>query len=116
MLFLFPFPDLFLFVNLHAQVETEAVVWMQVVCWLLCLGAAGSLAVLQKEQVARHAIKLYRSKGATHGHSWMTSNCKRLVGLLRQNDVVVRKLAAAADAVRQDQTLSEPERLFQVPD
>lgn len=89
-------------------------VWMQVVCWLLCLGAAGSLAVLQKEQVARHAIKLYRSKGATHGHSWMTSNCKRLVGLLRQNDVVVRKLAAAADAVRQDQTLSEPERLFQV--
>uniref|UniRef100_A0A8C2XC36 Transmembrane and coiled-coil domains 3 n=1 Tax=Cyclopterus lumpus TaxID=8103 RepID=A0A8C2XC36_CYCLU len=66
------------------------------------------------DQVAQRAIKLYPSKGATHGHSWVTSNCKRLVGLLRQNNVVVRKLAAAADAVRQDQTLSEPERLFQV--
>ncbi|TNN67277.1 Transmembrane and coiled-coil domain-containing protein 3 [Liparis tanakae] len=97
-----------------STVETGVVFWMQVVCWLLCLGVAGSLAVLQKEQVARHAIKLYRSKGATHGHSWVTSNCKRLVGLLRQNDVVVRKLAAAADAVRRDQSLSEPERLFQV--
>ncbi|XP_068435940.1 transmembrane and coiled-coil domain-containing protein 3 isoform X2 [Clinocottus analis] len=87
---------------------------MQVVCWLLCLGAVGALAVLQKDQVAQHAIKLYRSKGATHGHSWVTSNCKRLVGLLRQKNVVVRKLATAADAVRGDQALSEPERLFQV--
>ncbi|XP_034416497.1 transmembrane and coiled-coil domain-containing protein 3 isoform X2 [Cyclopterus lumpus] len=90
---------------------------MQVMCWLLCLGTAGALVVLQKDQkdqVAQRAIKLYPSKGATHGHSWVTSNCKRLVGLLRQNNVVVRKLAAAADAVRQDQTLSEPERLFQV--
>ncbi|KAA8595818.1 hypothetical protein FQN60_011109 [Etheostoma spectabile] len=88
--------------------------WMQVVCWLLCLGTAGALVVLQKDQVAQHAIKLYRSKGATHGHSWVTSNCKRLVGLLRQKNVVVRKLAAAADAVRRDRALSEPERLFQV--
>ncbi|XP_059206855.1 transmembrane and coiled-coil domain-containing protein 3 [Centropristis striata] len=87
---------------------------MQVVCWLLCLGTAGALAVLQKDQVAQHAIKLYRGKGATHGHSWVTSNCKRLVGLLRQKNVVVRKLAAAADAVRRDRALSEPERLFQV--
>ncbi|XP_032382830.1 transmembrane and coiled-coil domain-containing protein 3 [Etheostoma spectabile] len=87
---------------------------MQVVCWLLCLGTAGALVVLQKDQVAQHAIKLYRSKGATHGHSWVTSNCKRLVGLLRQKNVVVRKLAAAADAVRRDRALSEPERLFQV--
>ncbi|XP_067442340.1 transmembrane and coiled-coil domain-containing protein 3 [Thunnus thynnus] len=87
---------------------------MQVVCWLLCLGLAGAVAVLQKDQVAQHAIKLYRSKGATHGHSWVASNCKRLVGLLRQKNVVVKKLAAAADAVGQDRALSEPERHFQV--
>ncbi|XP_023280111.1 transmembrane and coiled-coil domain-containing protein 3 [Seriola lalandi dorsalis] len=87
---------------------------MQVVCWLLCLGLAGALAVLQKDQVAQHAIKLYRSKGATQGHSWVASNCKRLVGLLRQKNVVVKKLAAAADAVGRDRALSEPERHFQV--
>ncbi|XP_062279860.1 transmembrane and coiled-coil domain-containing protein 3 [Scomber scombrus] len=87
---------------------------MQVVCWLLCLGLAGALAVLQKDQVAQHAIKLYRSKGATHGHSWVASNCKRLVGLLRQKNVVVKKLAVAADAVGRDRALSDPERHFQV--
>ncbi|XP_022623625.1 transmembrane and coiled-coil domain-containing protein 3 [Seriola dumerili] len=87
---------------------------MQVVCWLLCLGLAGALAALQKDQVAQHAIKLYRSKGATQGHSWVASNCKRLVGLLRQKNVVVKKLAAAADAVGRDRALSEPERHFQV--
>ncbi|KAL7406487.1 hypothetical protein ABVT39_020284 [Epinephelus coioides] len=87
---------------------------MQVVCWLLCLGTVGALGALHKDQVAQHAIKLYRSKGATHGHSWVASNCKRLVGLLRQKNVVVRKLAAAANGVRRDRTLSEPERLFQV--
>ncbi|XP_026233857.1 transmembrane and coiled-coil domain-containing protein 3 [Anabas testudineus] len=87
---------------------------MQVVCWLLCLGLAGALAVLQKDQVAQHAIKLYRSKGATHGHSWVANNCKRLVGLLHQKSVVVRKLAAAANAVGRDRALSEPERHFQV--
>ncbi|XP_045888438.1 transmembrane and coiled-coil domain-containing protein 3 isoform X2 [Micropterus dolomieu] len=88
---------------------------MQVVCWLMCLGTAGALAVLQKDQVAQHVIKLYRSKqGVTHGHSWVASNCKWLVGLLRQKNVVVKKLAAAADAVGRDRALSEPERRFQV--
>lgn len=89
---------------------------MQVACWLLCLGTAGALAVLQKDQVAQHAIKLYRGKGATQGHSWVASNCKRLVGLLHQKNVVVKKLAAAANAVGRDHSLSEPERHFQVPD
>lgn len=89
---------------------------MQVVCWLLCLGLVGALAVLQKDQVAQHAIKLYRSKGTTHGHSWVAGNCKRLAGLLRQKNVVVKKLAAAADGVGRDWTLSEHERHFQVPD
>lgn len=105
---------LLLSINPHTLVKTEAEFWMQVVCWLLCLGLAGAVAVLQKDQVAQHAIKLYRSKGATHGHSWVASNCKRLVGLLRQKNVVVKKLAAAADAVGQDRALSEPERHFQV--
>lgn len=89
---------------------------MQVVCWLLCLGLAGALAVVQKDQVAQHAIKLYRNKGVTHGHSWVASNCKRLVGLFRQKNVVVKKLASAADAVVRDRTLSEPEKQFQVLD
>lgn len=115
--FLFPFVGLFLFIDLHPRVKTEVEVWMQqVVCWLLCLGTAAALAVLQKDQVAQHAIKLYRTKGATHGHSWVASNCKRLVGLLRQKNVVVKKLAAAADAVGRDRTLSDPERHFQVPE
>lgn len=87
---------------------------MQAVCWLLCLSLPGALAVLHKDQVAQHAIKLYRSKGAAHGHSWVTNNCKQLVGLLRQKNVVVKKLTAAANAAGRDQTLSEPERHFQV--
>ncbi|XP_030575033.1 transmembrane and coiled-coil domain-containing protein 3 isoform X2 [Archocentrus centrarchus] len=87
---------------------------MQVVYWLLCLGLAGAFAVLHKDQVAQHAIKLYWTKGATHGHSWVAGNCKRLVGLLRQKNVVVKKLEAAADAVGKDRSLSEPEKHFQV--
>uniref|UniRef100_A0A3Q3WYI2 Cation/H+ exchanger transmembrane domain-containing protein n=1 Tax=Mola mola TaxID=94237 RepID=A0A3Q3WYI2_MOLML len=74
----------------------------------------GALAVLHRDQVAQKAIKLYRRKGATHGLSWVASNCKRLEGLLRQKNVVVKKLAAAADAVGRDLALSEAERHFQV--
>uniref|UniRef100_A0A8D3AGU8 Transmembrane and coiled-coil domains 3 n=1 Tax=Scophthalmus maximus TaxID=52904 RepID=A0A8D3AGU8_SCOMX len=66
------------------------------------------------DQVAQSAIKLYRSKGVRQGHSWGVGNCKRLVGLLRQKNVAVKKLAAAADAVGRDRALSESERLFQV--
>ncbi|XP_012728952.1 transmembrane and coiled-coil domain-containing protein 3 [Fundulus heteroclitus] len=87
---------------------------MQVLCWLLCLGLSEALAVLPKEQVARHAAKLYRSKTPAHGHSWVTNNCKRLVGLLRQKNVAVNKLAVAAVAAGRDQSLSEPEKHFQV--
>lgn len=87
---------------------------MQVVFALLCLGLVGTLAALQSDQVAQHAIKLHRGRGVTHGHSWVLSNCKRLAGLLRQKNAVVRKLAVAADAVGRDRALSEHERLFQV--
>lgn len=89
---------------------------MKVICWLLCLSTAGTLAVLQDDQVAQNAFKLYRSKEVAHGHSWVMRNCKRLVGLLRQKNVVVKKLATAADAVGQDLSLSEAERHFQVSD
>ncbi|KAM7015555.1 transmembrane and coiled-coil domain-containing protein 3 isoform 2-T3 [Tautogolabrus adspersus] len=87
---------------------------MQVVCWLLCLSTAGALVVLQKKQVAQQAIKLYRGKGAPQGYSWVAGNCKQLAGLLHKKNVVVKKLAAAAAAVGKDQSLSEPERHFQV--
>lgn len=87
---------------------------MQFVCWLLCLGLAGALAALPKDQVAQHALKLYRTRGTTLGHSWMANNCKLLVGLLHQKNVVVKKLSAAANAVGQDQALSEDERHFRV--
>ena len=89
---------------------------MQVICCLLCLGLAGALAALQKDQVAQHAIKLYRSKATSHGQIWVAKNCKRLVGLLHQKNVVVKKLEAAAAAVGRDQSLSEPEKHFQVPE
>lgn len=85
---------------------------MQALCWLLCLSTVSTLAVLHKDQVAQKAIKLYRRKGAPQG--WVTGNCKRLEGLLRQKNVVVKKLAAAADGVSRDLALSEAERHFQV--
>ncbi|XP_072321321.1 transmembrane and coiled-coil domain-containing protein 3 [Eucyclogobius newberryi] len=87
---------------------------MQFVCFLLCLGLAKAVAAIPKDQVARHVLKLYRTSGVIHGQSWMANNCKRLVGLLHQKNVTVKKLSAAAKAVEQDQTLSEDERHFRV--
>lgn len=94
--------------------KTDVTVWMKVACWLLCLSTVGTFPALQKDQVAQQAIKFYRSKGATQRHSWVTGNCRHLVGLLHQKNVVVKKLAAAADAVGRDTALSEAERQFQV--
>ncbi|XP_055010542.1 transmembrane and coiled-coil domain-containing protein 3 isoform X2 [Boleophthalmus pectinirostris] len=88
--------------------------WMQFLCWLLCLGLAKALATIPKDQVAQHVLKLYQSNGALHGQSWVANNCKRLVGLLHQKSVAVKKLSAAAKAVERDQTLSEDERHFRV--
>ncbi|XP_011608402.2 transmembrane and coiled-coil domain-containing protein 3 isoform X1 [Takifugu rubripes] len=95
-------------------IKTDVTVWMKVACWLLCLSTVGTFPVLQKDQVAQQAIKFYRSKGAAQRHSWVAGNCRHLVGLLRQKNVVVKKLAAAADAVGRDTALSEAERHFQV--
>uniref|UniRef100_A0A3Q3BJJ5 Transmembrane and coiled-coil domains 3 n=1 Tax=Kryptolebias marmoratus TaxID=37003 RepID=A0A3Q3BJJ5_KRYMA len=93
---------------------------MRAVFWLLCLGLAvplslaGPLGALQRDQVARHAVKLYRGRATTPSHSWLAKNCKQLVGLLRQKNVAIKKLAAAAGAVGKDRSLSEPEKQFQV--
>lgn len=94
--------------------KTDVPAWMKVACWLLCISTAGTFAVLPKDQVAQQAITFYRRKGAMQGHSWVTGNCKHLVGLLHQKNAVVKKLAAAADAVGRDSALSEAERHFQV--
>ena len=104
-------------ITLHTLGKAAAAeVWMQVVYWLLCLGLASAAAVLHRDQVAKNAIHLYRGKGVKQGHSWVAGNCKRMVGLLRQKNVVVKKLAAAATAVGRNLALSESERHFQVPD
>ncbi|CAL8350731.1 unnamed protein product [Merluccius merluccius] len=87
---------------------------MQAVCVLMCCGLVGALAGLQKDHVAQQAIKLHRGRGAAPSNTWLVNSCKRLAGLLRQKKMVVGKLSAAADAVGRDQTLSDPERLFQV--
>lgn len=87
---------------------------MQFVFWLLCLGLAKALAVMPKDQVAQHVLKLYRTSGAPHGKSWVVNNCKRLVWLFNQKSVAVKKLSAAAKAVERDQTLTEDERHFRV--
>lgn len=99
-----------LLIKLFFHVKTDASFWMRVACWLLCLSTAGTFAVLRENQVAQQTIKTYRSKG----RGWVTGSCKHLVGLLHQKNAVVKKLAAAADAVGRDMALSEAERHFQV--
>lgn len=94
--------------------KTDVSAWMKLACWLLCISTAGTFTGLPKDQVAQQAIKLYQSKGAVQGHSWVRGNCKHLVGLLHQKNAVVKKLATAADAVGRDMALSEAERHFQV--
>uniref|UniRef100_A0A3P8ZB89 Cation/H+ exchanger transmembrane domain-containing protein n=1 Tax=Esox lucius TaxID=8010 RepID=A0A3P8ZB89_ESOLU len=86
---------------------------MRIVCALLYLGLVGAL---QQEQVAQHAIKLHRGRGAAtrHAWSWVSDNCRRLGSLLRQKNAAVKKLSVAASAVGRDRSLSDPERLFQV--
>ncbi|KAL1021720.1 hypothetical protein UPYG_G00017150 [Umbra pygmaea] len=86
---------------------------MWIVCAVLFLGLVGAL---QREQVAQHAIKLHRGRGAAtrHGWSWVSDNCRRLGSLLQQKNAAIKKLSVAAVAVRRDHSLSEPERDFQV--
>lgn len=70
----------------------------------------------EHEEVAKHAIKLHRGKGATLSHrkQWVLDGCRRLSGLLRQKAVVLNKLKNAIRSVEKDVGLSDEEKLFQV--
>lgn len=87
---------------------------MQAVCWLLCLGLAGALAALRKDQASKDASLTFDGKAVPYGPTWFSSNCKRLVGLLRHKNVVVKKLASAVVAVGKNRKLSEEEKLFEI--
>ncbi|CAN9507233.1 unnamed protein product [Ophioblennius macclurei] len=92
---------------------------MQAVCWLLCLGLAEALALLQKNQAPKNAGVTLGGGGGVGGgiissSSWLNNNCKQLGGLLRRKNVVVKKLASAAVAVEKNQKLSEEEKLFEI--
>lgn len=70
----------------------------------------------EHEEVAKHAIKLHRGKGAaiTQRKQWVLDSCRKLSGLLRQKTVVLNKLKNAIRAVEKDAGLSDEEKLFQV--
>ncbi|KAF6376885.1 transmembrane and coiled-coil domains 3 [Rhinolophus ferrumequinum] len=70
----------------------------------------------EHEEVAKHAIKLHRGKGAaiTQRKQWVLDGCRKLSGLLRQKTVVLNKLKNAIRAVEKDVGLSDEEKLFQV--
>ncbi|XP_031414011.1 transmembrane and coiled-coil domain-containing protein 3 [Clupea harengus] len=91
---------------------------MRVLCALLWVGLVGAPHQQQdiQESVAQHAIKLYRGRGAgaSVGHRWVRENCQMLTGLLRQKNAAIRKLSLAAVAAKNDPTLSQSERLYQV--
>ncbi|KAM4700460.1 transmembrane and coiled-coil domain-containing protein 3 isoform 1-T2 [Discoglossus pictus] len=88
-----------------------SILWV-ITLQLLChLGEAA-----EHDGVAKHAIKLYRGKGATANQKkeWLLNNCRKLSGLLHQKNVVLNKLKNAIKAVEKDRGLSPEEKLFQV--
>uniref|UniRef100_A0A8C5LY17 Transmembrane and coiled-coil domains 3 n=1 Tax=Leptobrachium leishanense TaxID=445787 RepID=A0A8C5LY17_9ANUR len=85
--------------------------------WVLLLQILFHLAQsAEHEDVAKHAIKLHRGKGATVGQrkEWLLNNCKKLSSLLHQKNIVLNKLKNAIKAVEKDPALSPEEKLFQV--
>lgn len=87
---------------------------MQAVYLLLCLGLVRALDVLPKDQVPKDPRMIFDGKVNPYDKTWLNSNCKRLVGLLRQKNMVVKKLALAAVAVRENQKISEEEKFFEI--
>ncbi|XP_068186017.1 transmembrane and coiled-coil domain-containing protein 3 [Antennarius striatus] len=87
---------------------------MQFVYWMLFLSAVGTFALLQRKEMTDRTIEHQKSNGHTYGHSWFSRNCMLLVGLIHRKNVIVKKLAAAAEAVGQDEALSDAEKQFQV--
>nr|XP_048312176.1 transmembrane and coiled-coil domain-containing protein 3 isoform X1 [Myodes glareolus]XP_048312177.1 transmembrane and coiled-coil domain-containing protein 3 isoform X1 [Myodes glareolus] len=92
------------------KVLDESLLWVLLPFFHLIASAA------EHEEVAKHAIKLHRGKGATatQRKQWVLDSCRRLTGLLRQKNVVLNKLKSAIRAVEKDATLSGEEKLFQV--
>ncbi|XP_045677275.1 transmembrane and coiled-coil domain-containing protein 3 isoform X2 [Phyllostomus hastatus] len=84
--------------------------------WLLLPLVHSLVNAAEHEEVAKHAIKLHRGKGATvtHRKQWVLDGCRKLSGLLRQKAVVLNKLKNAIRAVEKDVGLSDEEKLFQV--
>lgn len=70
----------------------------------------------EHEEVAKHAIKLHRGRGAAIAQrgQWVLDGCRKLSGLLRQKAVVLNKLKNAIRAAEKDVGLSDEEKLFQV--
>ncbi|XP_028290866.1 transmembrane and coiled-coil domain-containing protein 3 isoform X3 [Gouania willdenowi] len=102
------------FIKPWTLVRTHPVVWMQVVCLLLCLSLAAALPVLQKQPVPQHANKQLKHNLPAQANTWGANNCKRVMRLLNHKKVIVKKLSAAAVAVIKNKNLSEDEKLFQV--
>lgn len=84
---------------------------------LIALVQHQPIRTAEHEEVAKHAIKLYRGKGAAEGSlrkQWLLDSCRKLSALLRQKNVVLNKLKHAIKVVEQNVALSTEEKLFQV--
>ncbi|XP_078415725.1 transmembrane and coiled-coil domain-containing protein 3 [Cetorhinus maximus] len=92
------------------QIKSE-IMWT-----VFILASCTSVQAAEYVDVAKHAIKLHRGKGAaiTKGTQWIMGNCKKLSGMLRQKNVVLNKLKKAIEAVGMDSRLSVEEKIFQV--
>ncbi|XP_048197011.1 transmembrane and coiled-coil domain-containing protein 3 isoform X3 [Perognathus longimembris pacificus] len=92
------------------KILEESLFWMLLPFLHLLVSAA------EHAEVAKHAIKLHRGKGAAANQrrQWVLDSCRRLTGLLRQKNVVLNKLKNAIRAVEKDTSLSDEEKLFQV--
>ncbi|XP_075865728.1 transmembrane and coiled-coil domain-containing protein 3 isoform X2 [Microcebus murinus] len=84
--------------------------------WALLPLLALAAQAADHAEVARHAIKLHRGRGAalTPRKQWVLDSCRKLSGLLRQKNVVLNKLKSAIRVVEKDAGLSSEEKLFQV--
>ncbi|XP_059000617.1 transmembrane and coiled-coil domain-containing protein 3 isoform X1 [Mustela lutreola] len=84
--------------------------------WMLLALLRLAASAAEHGQVAKHAIKLHRGRGAASAQrkQWVLDGCRKLSGLLRQKTVVLNKLKSAIRAVEKDSSLSDEEKLFQV--
>ncbi|XP_067848587.1 transmembrane and coiled-coil domain-containing protein 3 [Heptranchias perlo] len=92
------------------QIKSE-IIWITYILAYCC-----SVQAAEYVDVAKHAIKLHRGRGAaiTKGKLWIMDNCKKLSGMLLQKNVVHNKLKKAIKAVGMDSSLSVEEKIFQV--